>query len=206
MRGCEHSDLWTRQVRRRLKVLEGTGLRELPSGLEGLAALQHLSLARNSWLTRLPEALSTLTALRVLDLEGCPALTALPEWTGTLQHLQTLNVCQCRALETLPRDLDALPALHSLRVHGCERLEEKTKVEATMAIVEARAALASAAHKLAVVQAEHEAVRLSSKRLQLAAQSQLDAAMLCEQDARAALQSALSQGAATAASCPQPVV
>ena len=52
-------------MRRRLEVLQGTGLRELPSGLEALASLQHLSLARNSWLTHLPHSLSALTVLRV---------------------------------------------------------------------------------------------------------------------------------------------
>ena len=51
-------------MRRRLEVLQGTGLRELPSGLEALSLL-YLSLARNSWLTHLPHSLSALTALRV---------------------------------------------------------------------------------------------------------------------------------------------
>ena len=52
-------------MRRRLEVLEGTGLRELPCGLGALASLQHLSLARNSWLTHLPHFISALTALCV---------------------------------------------------------------------------------------------------------------------------------------------
>ena len=56
--------MWRKQVRRRLEVLQGTGLRELPSGLEALSLL-YLSLARNSWLTHLPHSLSALTALRV---------------------------------------------------------------------------------------------------------------------------------------------
>ncbi len=190
-------------MRRRLEVLEGTGLRELPCGLGALASLQHLSLARNSRLTHLPHSLSALTALRVLNLEGCSALTALPDWAGKLKDLQTLNVGQCRAIEAIPHDLNTLASLHSLHVHGCKRLEEQPAVKATVAIVEARAALATASHKLAEVQAGHEAAKKTrNMRRQLATQAQLDAAILLEQDARAALQSAVDSAPPPAA---QPV-
>jgi Leucine-rich repeat (LRR) protein len=89
--------------------VENCPLVMLPRALNGLQALQTLSLSGCDKLARLPDSLTSIGGLRILGLSGCAGLTSLPQAIGQLYNLQLLDLSGCTSLAVLPSSLSELP-------------------------------------------------------------------------------------------------
>ena len=72
--------------------LEGTAVKELPSSIEGLTALNLLTLNDCKNLVCLPSTICNLNLLECLDLSGCSNCENLPENLGNLNGLKKVSV------------------------------------------------------------------------------------------------------------------
>jgi len=112
---------------KQLRVLEMKyfrHLQHLPSEIDTLDMLEHLSL--NDWrhLKFLPKTLGNLTSLVTLDLSRCSELKELPETLGNLTSLVTLSLRYCKNLKELPETLGNLTSLVTLHLSFCSELKE----------------------------------------------------------------------------------
>ncbi|KAB2603583.1 TMV resistance protein N-like [Pyrus ussuriensis x Pyrus communis] len=67
--------------------LRGTAIEKVPSSIEHVVGLIHLSLRNCKNLLNLPRAICNLKSLRYLDVRGCSKIDKLP---GDMDHLETL--------------------------------------------------------------------------------------------------------------------
>jgi Leucine-rich repeat (LRR) protein len=67
-------------------------LKELPTSIDQLMALQELNLSKCSTLKELPTSIGQLTTLQQLYLFECPELKELPTSIGQLKALQELGL------------------------------------------------------------------------------------------------------------------
>ena len=72
-------------------LLDGSGIRELPSSIGCLNGLVLLNLRNCKKLASLPQSICELTSLQTLTLPGCLELKELPDDLGNLQCLAELN-------------------------------------------------------------------------------------------------------------------
>jgi hypothetical protein len=99
-------------------------LRELPSSIGQLNALQNLYLTRCSSLQELPTSIGQLNALQKLDLISCLSLQELPTSIGHLNALQKLDLTGCSGLQELPTSISQLNALQELDLTSCSKLQK----------------------------------------------------------------------------------
>jgi len=99
-------------------------LRELPSSIGQLNALQNLYLTRCSSLQELPTSIGQLNALQKLDLIWCLSLQELLTSIGHLNALQKLDLTGCSGLQELPTSISQLNALRELDLTSCSKLQK----------------------------------------------------------------------------------
>ncbi|CAK9209849.1 unnamed protein product, partial [Sphagnum troendelagicum] len=99
-------------------------LKELPTFIDKLIALQSLNLSRSSQLKELPPSIDKLTTLQSLDLSRCLQLKELPTSINKLIALQSLHLARCSKLKELPTSIDNLTTLRWLDLSGCLELKE----------------------------------------------------------------------------------
>ncbi len=107
-----------------LNSLVSVDMKELPTTIGQLNALQELNLSGCSSLQELPTTIGQLSALQDLDLSGCSSLQELPTSIGQLSGLQNLRLSGCSSLQELPTSIDQLSALQNLRLGNCSNLQE----------------------------------------------------------------------------------
>ncbi|PRQ59959.1 putative winged helix-turn-helix DNA-binding domain, leucine-rich repeat domain, L [Rosa chinensis] len=81
--------------------LDGTAIKGLPSSIDQLEGLKHLSMRDCESLEFLPDSICNLADLKHLDLTGCTELKTLPT-SIHMRSLQTLNLDGCSNLEKFP--------------------------------------------------------------------------------------------------------
>jgi Leucine-rich repeat (LRR) protein len=99
-------------------------LKELPSSIGQLNALQEFDLSGCSSLKELPSSIGQLNALQKLDLSGCSSLKELPSSIGQLNAVQEFILCECLNLKELPSSIGQLNALKKFDLSGCFDLKE----------------------------------------------------------------------------------
>ena len=95
--------------------LGGLGLTNLPTEIDQLTAVEHLSL-RDNHLTQLPTTIGNLTNLRQLSIAD-NHLTHLPPAIGRLTNLTHLNL-RNNQLTQLPAEITSLTSLKMLQLSG----------------------------------------------------------------------------------------
>uniref|UniRef100_A0A1J3CUJ9 Disease resistance protein RRS1 n=1 Tax=Noccaea caerulescens TaxID=107243 RepID=A0A1J3CUJ9_NOCCA len=123
--------------------LSETAIREMPSSISHLTALEVLDLTKCKRLQHLPMGMSNLTSLVKLMLSGCSKLggiqdlpanlkelylaeTAIKEVPSSICHLTELVVFDaknCKKLQDLPSGMGSLNSLDMLTLSGCLNLE-----------------------------------------------------------------------------------
>ncbi|CAM6073542.1 unnamed protein product [Sphagnum tenellum] len=101
-----------------------SNLKELPSSIGLLNALQQFDLRGCSNLKELPSSISQLNTLQKLDLQGCSNLKELPSSIGQLNALQKFDLQGCSNLKELPSSIGQLNAFKELDLRGCSNLKE----------------------------------------------------------------------------------
>ena len=101
--------------------LDGTGIKELPSSVEGLIGLTSLSLAYCDDLVCLPSAICSLKSLESLDLSWCLKIDKLPKNLGNVKGLKVLKLSGT-AIEELPSSIEHLTSLTLLTFNKCKNL------------------------------------------------------------------------------------
>ena len=106
-----------------LKILDlqSTGIKELPSSLGRLPALEHLYLSSCKHLVSLPETICNLSSLKTLCLPGCFRLRSFPEIKGSMKSLTTLDL-ESSGIKELPSSIGRLRALEHLYLSSCKDL------------------------------------------------------------------------------------
>ncbi|WKA11777.1 hypothetical protein VitviT2T_029244 [Vitis vinifera] len=135
--------------------LTATSIKELPSSIAYLKALQHLDLSWCKSLRSLSESICNLSSLKTLILEGCSNLKGFPEINddmenlkmldlsrtgikelpssiGHLKALKHLNLLSCGNLAKLPESICNLRSLETLILEGCSNLEGFPKINDDM--------------------------------------------------------------------------
>jgi hypothetical protein len=79
-------------------------------------------------LKELPSSIGQLNALQELDLWGCSNLKELPPSIGQLNALQKLDLQRCFELKELPSSIGELNAFQKLDLLGCSNLKELTSI------------------------------------------------------------------------------
>ena len=90
--------------------LDGTGIKELPSSIEGLIGLTSLSLAYCDDLVCLPSAICSLKSLESLDLSWCLKIDKLPKNLGNVKGLKVLKLSGT-AIKELPSSIEHMTTL-----------------------------------------------------------------------------------------------
>ncbi|XP_057866895.2 disease resistance protein RUN1 isoform X2 [Cryptomeria japonica] len=95
---------------------------ELPESFSNLARLEELKIY---WcdMKRLPHKFGQLNCLRHLKLRGCSKLTSLPESFGNLSSLEKLDLGFCSSLVSLPQSFGELEKLKYLSLEECQNLK-----------------------------------------------------------------------------------
>jgi hypothetical protein len=75
-------------------------------------------------LRELPSSIGQLNALQGLNLTGCSNLEELPSSIGQLITLQELHLGRCSNLKELPSSIGQLNAIQELHLIGCSKLRE----------------------------------------------------------------------------------
>jgi Leucine-rich repeat (LRR) protein len=101
-------------------------LKELPSSIGQLHALQELYLQECLNLKELPSSIGQLTSIQRLDLSGCSELEELPSSIGQLTSIQKLDLFGWSKLKKLPssigqQKLDLLTSLNLKERPSCIR-------------------------------------------------------------------------------------
>ena len=102
--------------------LRGTDIKELPSSIGHLKALQRLDLMGTRTLKELPSSIGDLKALQRLDLRET-GIKELPSSIGDLKGLQSLYL-SVTAIKELPSSIGHLKALESLDLSGMVMIKE----------------------------------------------------------------------------------
>ena len=100
-----------------LRLLELSGISELPSEISKLENLEVLQIDR-SGLETLPDSLASLTKLKKLSLRNQRLLNKLPEVVFKLENLEELDLSGTALLE-LPPKLRQMKNLKSINISGC---------------------------------------------------------------------------------------
>ena len=103
-------------------VLSDSGIKELPTSIECLKALEKLLLQNCSNFEKFPEIQKNMENLSHLDL-GNTAIKELSCWTSHLTRLTYLSLMNCKNLRSLPSSICQLKFLRSCRLGGCSNLE-----------------------------------------------------------------------------------
>ncbi|XP_030926146.1 disease resistance-like protein DSC1 [Quercus lobata] len=101
--------------------LDGTGIKELPSSIEGLIGLTSLSLAYCDDLVCLPSAICSLKSLESLDLSWCLKIDKLPKNLGNVKGLKVLKLSGT-AIKELPSSIEHMTSLTLLTFNKCKNL------------------------------------------------------------------------------------
>ena len=101
--------------------LDGTGIKELPSSIEGLIGLTSLSLAYCDDLVCLPSTICSLKSLESLNLSGCSNFDNLPKNLGNVKGLKRLDL-RGTTIKELPLSIERLTSLTSLNIRYCKHL------------------------------------------------------------------------------------
>ncbi|XP_030924530.1 TMV resistance protein N-like [Quercus lobata] len=101
--------------------LSGTGIKELPSSIDGLTTLNSLTLTNCKNLVCLPSTICSLNSLEWLGLCGCSNFDNLPENLGNLKDLYHLDLSGT-SIKELPSSIDGLTTLTSLTLTNCKNL------------------------------------------------------------------------------------
>ena len=101
--------------------LRGTTIKELPSSIESLTALNLLTLNDCKNLVCLPSTICSLNLLQCLDLSGCSNCGNLPENLGNLKGLKKL-LLGGTTIKELPSSIEGLTALTYLTLNDCKNL------------------------------------------------------------------------------------
>nr|POF02620.1 isoform 1 of protein suppressor of npr1-1, constitutive 1 [Quercus suber] len=101
--------------------LSGTAVKEFPSSIEGLTALNSLTLRDCKNLLCFPSTICSFSSLQRLDLCGCSNFDNLPENLGNLKGLYYLDLSGT-AVKEFPSSIEGLTALISLTLRDCKNL------------------------------------------------------------------------------------
>ena len=106
--------------------LSGTSIKELPSSIEHLRGLQHLSLENCSNLVNIPESICKLSSLKWLDVNLCTELEKFPDNLGSFQCLECLEVSglnlSIECFTSIAADIIQLSKLRVLYLSHCPKL------------------------------------------------------------------------------------
>lgn len=106
----------------KLRVRRNSNLKELPSAIGELSALEVLVVG-TPLLDLLPPSLCDLKNLKELHLSQCEELKCLPASLGNLKELKELQLYDCRELKYLPASLGDLQNLKKLIIRSCKELK-----------------------------------------------------------------------------------
>ena len=101
--------------------LSGTAIKELPSSIGHLKALQNLDFSVSKNLVNLPESISNLRSLETLNVGTCSNLKGFPDLKDGMKTLVTLNLSEI-AIKELPPSIGHLKALEILDLSNCKNL------------------------------------------------------------------------------------
>ncbi|XP_023918694.2 disease resistance protein RPV1-like, partial [Quercus suber] len=101
--------------------LSGTAVKEFSSSIEGLTALNSLTLRDCKNLVCLPSTICSLSSLQRLDLCGCSNFDNLPENLGNLKGLYYLDLSGT-AVKEFSSSIEGLTTLNSLTLRDCKNL------------------------------------------------------------------------------------
>ena len=101
--------------------LDGIGIKELPSLVEGLIGLSSLSLAYCDDLVCLPSAICCLKSLESLDLSCCLKIDKFPKNLGNVKGLKVPKL-SAMAIKKLPSSIEHLTSLTLLTFNKCKNL------------------------------------------------------------------------------------
>ena len=106
-----------------LKILDlqSMGIKELPSSLGRLPAIEHLYLASCKNLVSIPETICNLSSLKTLCLPGCSRLRSVQEIKGSMKSLTTIDL-ESSGIKELPLSIGRLRALEHLYLSSCKDL------------------------------------------------------------------------------------
>ena len=108
--------------------LDRPAIKEIPSSIERLRGLQHLTLINCINLVNLPDSICNLTSLRKLSVERCPNFKKLPDNLGRLQSLLHLRVGHLDSMNFQLPSLSGLCSLGTLMLHACNIREIPSEI------------------------------------------------------------------------------
>ena len=123
--GCSNCDNLQKNLGN-LKVLKklyliGTTIKELPSSIEGLAALTLLTLKDCKNIVCLPRTICCLKLLECLGLSRCSNCDNLPTNLGNLKGLEELYLSGT-TIKEMPSSIEGLKAITLLTLKDCKNL------------------------------------------------------------------------------------
>ncbi|KAF8016438.1 hypothetical protein BT93_H1833 [Corymbia citriodora subsp. variegata] len=92
--------------------------------------LTNLRVLNISGCKALPEGIQHVTTLQSLKIFNCLSLESLPEWIGNFSSLETLILSKCPCLRHLPYEICNLPRLKVLKIFNCPALDERSIIDA----------------------------------------------------------------------------
>ncbi|KAJ9676054.1 hypothetical protein PVL29_024849 [Vitis rotundifolia] len=122
---CSNLEIFP-EIKRNMKrllwlELGGTAIKELPSSVDHLTALQYLDLPECKNLKSLPLSICRLKSDVYLNLNRCSNLEAFPEISENMNSLQCLFLCET-AIKGLPSSIENLVDLRLLVLDNCKNL------------------------------------------------------------------------------------